>query len=112
MNRIFISHPLSDNPPVRRGQNRELIERLQKKYPDVLFISPLLTFDYIDNEDEYQREEILGFCEDVIANGLVDEIWIFGDSEGCKFEREVAEMYGVPIKDFRPRRAERNIYAE
>jgi len=97
MKRVFISHPCSDNPPVRRGQNRELIERLQRDNPDVLFISPLLMFDYLDDEDA--RDDILATCCDIIEF-ICDEVWIFGDSEGCQVERKFAESIGIPIKDF------------
>ena len=94
MDRIFVSYPVSDNPIKRKEENRALIERLQKENPDVLFISPLLLFDM---EDDEKRDEIMEVCKEIILNSC-DEVWSFGDSEGCRCEREFAEMYGVPLK--------------
>jgi len=108
MKRVFISHPCSDNVPVRRAQNRELIERLRKENPDVLFISPLLLFDYFEEEDPKFRGEILDTCC-AMMEFVCDEAWIFGDSQGCKIEREYAKKIGMPIKDFVPEREKGNI---
>ena len=109
MTRVFISHPLQDNVPIRRGQNRELLERLQREHPDVLFISPLLLFDYLDEDDEDARDDILATCCDLIEF-ICDEVWIFGNSEGCRIEREFAESIGIPIKDFAKFAAENSCF--
>lgn len=94
--RIFISHPCGDNVPLRREQNRALIERLQRKYPDALFLSPLLLFDYMDDEGDF-RDDIMQVCFEMIEY-LADEVWVFGNSEGCREEVEFAESVGIPIK--------------
>lgn len=101
MLRVFVSHPLSDNVPVRRAQNRELMNTLNKEFPNVIFISPLLLFDYMD--DDSKRDDILAICRLLIRH-VCDEVWIFGDSSGCRMERDCAEDAGKEIKYFKPER--------
>lgn len=98
MQRVFVSHPYSDNPIKRREQNRNLIDILHAKYPDILFFSPVMTFDYFDVEeqDEGLYDEILEFCQDIIA--CCDELWSYGNSRGCTIEREYAESIGMKIE--------------
>lgn len=94
MKRVFVSHPLSDDPIVRKEENRALLERLIQKHPDVLFISPLLLFDCYETDEDI-RDEIMEMCQDLIK--LVDEVWSFGNTSGCMEEREYAEAEGIPL---------------
>ena len=46
-------------------------------------------------EDDRQREEILQVCYRLID--ICDEVWIYGDSEGCEKEREYALSIGKSV---------------
>jgi len=92
--RVFLSHPYADNPAQNKLKNLELLYVLKDKYPDILFISPLLLFDYLTSDDA--REDIMMFCKGMIMY-LCDEVWSYGDSEGCKKEIEYAKKAGVPV---------------
>jgi hypothetical protein len=48
-------------------------------------------------EDDLQREEILQVCYRLID--ICDEVWIYGDSEGCRKEREYALSLGKRVID-------------
>jgi hypothetical protein len=46
-------------------------------------------------ENDDKREEILQVCFKIID--ICDEVWIYGDSEGCKKEREYALSRGKKV---------------
>jgi len=46
-------------------------------------------------EDDLQREEILQTCFRLID--ICDEVWIYGDSEGCEKERDYALSRGKKV---------------
>jgi hypothetical protein len=47
-------------------------------------------------EDDLQREEILQVCFRLID--ICDEVWIYGDSEGCRMELEYARSIGKVVR--------------
>ena len=93
--RVFVSYPFADNPAKNKLNNLELLYVLREKYPENLYISPLLLFDYLTS-DEGIREDIMICCKGLITY-LCDEVWSFGDSEGCMQEREYAKRAGIPV---------------
>ncbi len=93
--RVFLSHPYAGNPVQNKLKNLELLYVLKDEHPDVLFISPLLLFDYITS-DEGIRDDIMRTCKDIITY-CCDELWSYGDTEGCREEIEYAKKAGVPV---------------
>ena len=102
MNKVFISHPYSDNPKLRLKQVDCICKNLP---PDILPISPLHLFSFED--DDSRREEILQVCFDLID--MCDEAWfyIYGEgntilgrlSEGQKLEYDYAsQKMGATVK--------------
>ena len=94
MKRIFVSHPYKANPKT----NKEKVDKICKEIIEqgYLPISPLHLFGFIEQEGMEIRRNILNFCMDLIVS--CDEVWIYGDSEGCRMEKEFAEEIGKPIK--------------
>ncbi len=70
MRRIFISHPYSDIPRLRKQQVDHICRSLSGV---VLPISPLHLFSF--EKDDSKREEILEVCYDLID--ICDEFYIF-----------------------------------
>ena len=94
MKKIFISHPLTGN--IKR--NREKEKELTKKIIEAgigLPISPLQLFGFIEEETKEQRNPIMEICKDLIK--VCDEVWIYGDSPGCREEKEFAEEIGKKV---------------
>jgi len=94
MKRVFISHPYKDSP----GDNKKRADSICKelaKGKNVLPISPLHLFSFM--EDDLQREEILQVCFRLID--ICDEVWVYGDSEGCRKERAYALSQGKMVID-------------
>jgi len=89
--RVFISHPFSSDPEGNRVRVDIICHDLVKQ--GILPISPLHLFSFM--EDDLQREEILQVCFKIID--ICDEVWIYGDSEGCKREAEYAQRAGKVV---------------
>lgn len=69
------------------------IDKICKGAKGVLPISPVHLFSFMENEKE--REEILNVCLSLID--FCDEVWIYGDSAGCKIEKEYAVKTGKKV---------------
>ena len=91
MKRVFISHPFSSDPEGNRVRVDIICHDLAKQ--GILPISPLHLFSFMENDDN--REEILQVCFRLID--ICDEVWIYGDSEGCEKEREYAISRGKKV---------------
>lgn len=96
MIKIFVSHPLAGDFEGNRRKVDKICKYLTRK--GYLPISPLHLFDFIEEETEDTRYEILDICYYLIE--LSDEVWIYGDSEGCRLEREYAKAIGKPVEIF------------
>jgi hypothetical protein len=91
---VFFSYPYADAPKKRKKENRKIIKRLRKIYPDVLFISPLMMFDYL--EDDRHREDIMNVCKSMIEN-VATELWYIHKSSGVIEEILTAINTGIPV---------------
>jgi hypothetical protein len=93
MKRVFISHPYKDDPKGNKKRVDTICRELAEK-DDILPISPLHLFSFMEEDDD-NREEILQVCFRLID--ICDEVWIYGDSEGCRKEREYALSIGKSV---------------
>lgn len=93
MKKVYISHPFKDDPEGNREKAEIICKELYEQ--GYIPISPLHLFSFIEEEGE-NREEILNSCLDLIM--LADEMYIYGDSEGCRKEKKVADEIGMPIR--------------
>jgi len=91
MKRVFISHPYKDDPKGNKKQADTICRGLAER-DDILPISPLHLFSFMKDD---KREEILQVCFRLID--ICDEVWIYGDSEGCRKEREYAISIGKSV---------------
>jgi len=93
MKRVFISHPYKDDPTGNKKMVDTICRGLAEK-DEILPISPLHLFSFMENDDK--REEILQVCFRLID--ICDEVWVYGDSEGCRREAKYAKSVGKPVK--------------
>lgn len=92
MRKIFVSHPYADCPEKNKKKVNEICRGLITQ--GYMPISPLHLFSFLDNDNF--REQILQICFDLID--LSDEVWVYGESEGCNMELEYALLINKPIK--------------
>jgi hypothetical protein len=89
---IFVSHPYANDPKGNKKKADEICKYLLKQ--GHLPLSPLHLFSFMENDT--RRNEIMRICFELIQ--IADEVWIFGDSEGCQEEKSYAEFIGKPVK--------------
>jgi hypothetical protein len=94
MKRVFISHPYKDDPERNKKRVDNICRELAEK-GDILPISPLHLFSFMEDDDS--REEILQVCFRLID--ICDEVWVYGDSDGCRKERAYALSQGKRVID-------------
>jgi len=92
MKRVFISHPYKDDPERNKKRVDNICRELAEK-GDILPISPLHLFSFMEDDDS--REEILQVCFRLID--ICDEVWVYGDSDGCRKERDYAISRGKKV---------------
>ncbi len=91
MKKIFISHPFADDPV----ENKMKVDNICRDIGgDFLPVSPLHLFSFMENDDK--REEIVNICCELID--ICDEVWVYGESKGCKYEMEYALSKGKYVK--------------
>jgi len=93
---VYVAHPYGADPK-NAAKVEDIIRDLVDKYPRYCFISPIHTFGFLYEDVDY--EEGMEHCYTLL--NICDEIWIYGDSQGTRLEREFAELYGIPIKEMR-----------
>lgn len=96
MKNVFISHPLKGD----FEGNRKKVDTICKESIEqgLLPISPLHLFHFLDKETPKLRNEIMKVCYELID--ISDEVWIYGDSEGCRLEKKYAEQTGKKVVIF------------
>lgn len=92
MKKVYIAHPLRGE---NRAKNVEEVTRICKKitelFPDILPISPIHAFSFLDDCGEEGEKKALDLCLEMLKN--CDEAWFFGkwhESEGCSIEFDTA----------------------
>lgn len=90
---VFISHPYKNDPKGNKKRVDTICRELEER-DGILPISPLHLFSFMENDNK--REEILQVYFGLID--IYDEVWIYGDSEGCRMELEYARSIGKVVR--------------
>ena len=93
-NIIYISHPYGG---IKLNEDRvaEIILKLQKQYPDYLFVSPIHAFSFEYTYDDYET----GINKCLWLLDRCSEMWVYGDwenSKGCKIEIQFCDYNCIP----------------
>ena len=94
---MYVSHPYSGNEDGNVTKTENLVRELTAKYPDVIFLSPVLAFDCL--RDQISYDEAMVSCITLLKR--CDSIVLCGnwrDSKGCNVERLYA--LGMGLKSF------------
>lgn len=91
---IYVAHPYGGD---RKNKNKvqRIIEDLINEYPQYCFVSPIHCFGFMYDLMDY--EEGMHHCFSLLDK--CTEIWIYGDSQGTRLEREYAQLYNIPIRE-------------
>ena len=91
--RVFISHPFKDDPEGNRKKVEKICKEIIEEDDFILPISPLHCFSFLKDDDK--RNDIMSVCYDLIM--ISDEVWLYGDSDGCHLEKQVALDMGKKV---------------
>lgn len=91
----FISYPFSSNPEKNRQDADKICRQILKTHKDILPISPLHLFSYMETDDE--RENIMNVCYKLIE--ICPDFWSYGKSDGCQAELAYATHIHRKIVD-------------
>lgn len=95
---IYVAHPFTGDEKSNIEKATRIITRLQIRNPTVTFVSPLLTFGYLDGKIDYQQA--MDLCLSLLAKSdlliLTGSWW---NSKGCQMEREMAIRKGIEVID-------------
>ena len=94
MKKVFISHPYSNDPISNLLKANKICKSITNEDYDILPLSPLHLFSFYDND--LARKEIIEVCYRLID--MSDEVWIYGNSEGCQLEMEYATQKNKTIR--------------
>lgn len=97
MKKVFVSHPFRNNPTENMKAIAEICRNLAEK-GEVMPISPVHAFAFLDDTNPDHRELALGYCAELIA--VCDKLWLYGDwenSEGCQMEASFAYAWGIEV---------------
>lgn len=89
---VFISHPYASNPDLNKIKVDKICKYLIKH--DIVPVSPLHMFSFYTEDAD--RGEIMRTCKHLID--ICDELWVYGDSKGCKEEANYARLQGKHIE--------------
>lgn len=72
-------------------------------YPNTIPVSPVLTFNFLNDKDEKEREKALDCCAELLKNIKLcgGEAWVFGNhaySDGCQREIALAKKIGMKLR--------------
>ncbi|MBC9783523.1 hypothetical protein H1S01_03225 [Heliobacterium chlorum] len=96
--RVGISHPLKGDIPGNMAKIDAICRWVYEQHPDVVPVSFVHMFSFLDDTQPEQRKRALLWCIDILLG--LDELWVFGDwekSEGCCVEVEAAKRVNMPI---------------
>ena len=92
----YISHPFQDKLSNMK-EIEDIIEELQKKYPQRIFISPVHCFCFLYKKLSYG--DGIKWCLELLKR--CDEMWVYGDyknSRGCNTEIKFCKDNNIPYE--------------
>lgn len=95
MKRAYICHPYANDPDGNKAKVDKICKDVLKQ--GVLPISPIHAFGYM--QDDAHRQDVMQACLRLME--ICDEVWVYGDSEGCQIERYTAVQKGIKVVDKR-----------
>lgn len=96
MKRVYVAHPYMGKRRNKKKVER-IIKKLIKKNHCILCISPIHTFGFLYFDLSYHQG--IEICLKLLA--MCDELWLcegWEKSEGCRIEKNFAEIMEIPIK--------------
>lgn len=96
---VYICHPISGDLEKNIAAVLAICKKVHSK--DIIPFAPyLVSVQYLDDNLIQDRELGVAASLETLKRGLIDELWVFGDtiSDGMREEIKLAEEKGIPVK--------------
>lgn len=102
-NIVYIAHPVSGDVQKNLNAIRMIYTVIARECPEIVPFAPYwITCHALD--DRNSRDRKIGFRHNkaIFHSGIIDELWVYGDSPGVRTEIEWAKELGIKVvnKDF------------
>lgn len=94
---VYISHEHQGTSRGVKAEIEHIIRKLQQKYPNYMFISPVHTFGFLYTDINYGKGLQMALF---LLDNCCDEMWYVpsGTSRSVKAEIEYCQQYGIPYR--------------
>lgn len=100
---VYIAHPIRGAVRSNISRVEKILEAIMLKRGSIWPIAPYLdSCKYLNDSDTRDRTEGFKFNKRHFDCGLIDQIWVYGDSPGVRTEIQWATEKGIDVlfKDF------------
>lgn len=100
---VYIAHPISGDVEGNLADIKRIVRKINLEQPDTVPFVPYYS-DVVSLDDSHPLERARGIKNDteILKRQIPDELWLTGDriSSGMEAEREIADNYGIPVRNF------------
>lgn len=95
---VYIAHPIASDPEGNIAKVKAIFRDLSLKNEVIPFAPYLTAIDVLDDTNPAHRS--IGFEQNkaFFERGIIDELWVYGLSNGVLTEIDWANGYGIKIK--------------
>lgn len=95
---IYIAHPIGGDVKNNLDKIKDIYNRISHKYNDIIPFAPYwITCHALDDESLVDRR--IGFNQNkyFFENKIIDEMWVYGISNGVNQEIQWCKEFNIPI---------------
>lgn len=100
---VYIAHPISGDIEGNLADLRRIVRKINLEQLDIVPFVPYYA-DIVSLDDNVPSERERGIKNDIaiLESGVVDEVWLTGESisNGMAAEKTKAKQLGIPVFDF------------
>lgn len=95
---VYIAHPIGGDVEGNIQKIKEIVRGINLREPDVVPFAPYLS-DVLALDDDIPEHRTRGFANNkrIFDSGIIDELWVYGASEGVEEEINWAIKQSIPI---------------
>lgn len=83
---VYIAHPISSDPEANLLKIARIFKDVAIKGEYIPFAPYLAAFAALDDELENEREVGMTLNKELFERGVIDELWVYGLSDGVRHE--------------------------
>lgn len=94
---VYIAHPIGGDVKNNIAKVLAIVRDVNLTMPEVLPFAPYIV-DLLALDDSIAAERKRGISNnEFLIKGFVQELWLYGDSSGCRAEAKLAKELNIPV---------------